>query len=99
MAAVTDPVQVAPEVYTVLFENERVRVLDVRMKAGDKSPMHTHPDSVWYVLSPAKARFTAGNGASQEADLPIGVVWLDAQAHAAENIGTAELRALAIELK
>lgn len=99
MVASNDPVQVAPDVYTVLLENDRVRVLDVRMQPGEKSARHEHPDSVWYVLSPASARFTGEDGSAQDAELPAGVVWLDAQAHAAENTGSAELRAIAIELK
>jgi hypothetical protein len=33
-----DPVQVAPHVYSVLFENDRVRVLDVRMAPGGGRP-------------------------------------------------------------
>ena len=37
-----DAVSVAPEVYRVIFENERVRVLDVTAEPGEKSPMHGH---------------------------------------------------------
>ncbi|MDH5616494.1 MAG: hypothetical protein OEY62_08140 [Acidimicrobiia bacterium] len=33
---------------SVVFENERVRVLDVRADPGSESPMHSHPDSVMY---------------------------------------------------
>jgi len=36
--------QVAPHVYKVLFENDRVRLLEVRMKPGDESAQHSHPD-------------------------------------------------------
>ena len=99
MAAANDPVQVAPDVYSVLFENDRVRVLDVRMKPGARSAMHSHPDAVFYLLSPAKAKFTAGDGNTMEMELPPGAVWLDAQTHSVENSGSAEMRAVAIELK
>jgi quercetin dioxygenase-like cupin family protein len=99
LATNDDPVQVAPHVYKVLFENERVRVLDVRMRPGDKSEMHQHPSSVWYLSSPAKVKFTAGDGASMEAEFPAGVVWRDAEAHAVELTGASEMRAVAIELK
>ncbi len=94
-----DPVQVAPHVYSVLFENDRVRVLDVRMRPGEKSGRHSHPDSVWYLTSAMRARFTADDGSAVEAEFPAGAVWREAETHAVENIGTTEVRAIAVELK
>ena len=38
-----DAVKVAPHVYKVALENDRVRVLETRMKPGDKTSMHSHP--------------------------------------------------------
>jgi beta-alanine degradation protein BauB len=32
-----DPVEVAPNVYSTLFENERVRLLEARLAPGDSS--------------------------------------------------------------
>ncbi len=49
-----DAVQLAPHVYKVLFENERVRVLQVRLKAGESSAMHSHPAYVIYGLATAR---------------------------------------------
>ncbi len=99
MTAGMDPVQIAPHIYSVLFENDRVRVLDVRMAPGAKSARHVHPDGVWCLLSPMQARFTAEDGSTAEAEFPAGVVWRDAETHAVENIGTTEVRAIAVELK
>ncbi len=99
MADANDAIKVAPDVYSVLFENARVRVLDARMKAGAKSSMHSHPDGVWYLHLPATVKFTGGDGMTIEASLPSGIVWQDGQAHAVENVGPDELHALAIELK
>lgn len=45
-----DAVKVAPHVYKPIFENDRVRVLDTRMKPGDKTEMHGHPDVVVYAV-------------------------------------------------
>ena len=39
-----DAAKVAPQVYRVVFENERARVLEVRMEAGASTAMHSHPD-------------------------------------------------------
>jgi hypothetical protein len=99
MAVGNDPVQVAPHVYSVLFENPRVRVLEVRIRPGEKSARHVHPDAVWYLASSMKARFTADDGSTVEAEFPAGAVWRDGETHAVENIGANELRAVAIELK
>jgi hypothetical protein len=99
MVASGDAVQVAPDVYRVVFENDRVRVLDVQMRPGAKSAMHAHPDYVVYLLGPAKVKFTAADGSSAEAEFPAGAVWRDAEEHAVENISWADLRAVFVELK
>ena len=39
-----DAVEVAPDQYRVLFENDRVRLLEYRGQPGDKTAMHSHPD-------------------------------------------------------
>jgi quercetin dioxygenase-like cupin family protein len=82
-----------------LFENDRVRVLDVRMQPGSQSARHEHPDAIWYLMSPMKARFTGDDGSAAEGEFPAGAVWRDAEAHAVENIGATEVSAVAIELK
>ncbi|HEX2170445.1 MAG TPA: hypothetical protein VHF65_09110, partial [Nitrososphaera sp.] len=38
-----DAVKVAPDSYKVVLENDAVRVLEVRIKQGTKSEMHSHP--------------------------------------------------------
>ena len=46
-----DPVQVASNVYSMAFENDRVRLLEVREKPGESSAMHSHPDYLVYGLA------------------------------------------------
>ena len=95
-----DPVQVASNVYTTLFENERVRLLEVRLAPGDNSAMHGHPDYVVYNQSEGKVRFSSPSGETEEVELPAGAaMWRDAEEHATENIGTAEVHAFLFELK
>ena len=53
-AAAQDPVKLSPKMYTVLLENEHVRVLDFRAKAGEKEAMHSHPAALVYMLSSGK---------------------------------------------
>ena len=38
-----DAVVAAPGHHALLFENERVRVLDTRVQPGDTVPLHVHP--------------------------------------------------------
>jgi hypothetical protein len=35
-----DPVKQSPQYYKVLLENDQVRVLEYRLKPGEKEPMH-----------------------------------------------------------
>jgi quercetin dioxygenase-like cupin family protein len=95
-----DPVQVASNVYTTLFENDRVRLLEARLAPGDSSVMHGHPDYVVYNLADGKVRFSSPSGEGEEVELPAGAtMWRDAEEHSAENVGTSELRSLLFELK
>ena len=61
-----DPVTTSPKFYKVLLENDQVRVLEYRLKPGEKEPMHSHPAGVVYVLSGAKVKFTTPDGRSEE---------------------------------
>ena len=95
-----DAAKVAPHVYKVVFENDRARVLEVRMNAGESTAMHSHPDYIVYVLNGGKVRFTSSSGGSAEVELPGGAVaWRGAEEHATDNIGTTEVRALFFEPK
>jgi quercetin dioxygenase-like cupin family protein len=95
-----DAVKVAPDSYQVLLENDTVRVLEVRIKQGAKSEMHSHPKSVAICLNDQRLKFTFPNGKSENADLKSGQsVWLDGISHAVENTGTEDVRSVVVELK
>ncbi|MDQ4014236.1 MAG: cytoplasmic protein [Thermoproteota archaeon] len=95
-----DAVKVAPDSYKVLLENDTVRVLEVRIKQGAKSEMHSHPKSVAICLNDQRLKFTFPNGKSENADLKSGQsVWLDGISHAVENTGTEDVRSVVVELK
>jgi len=94
-----DPATTDPDLYRVLFENDRVRVLEYRDRPGDKTSPHGHPDTVMYTLSAFRRRLTA-DGRQVEVELPAGQVrWVAAQEHAGENIGDTETHSIFIELK
>lgn len=99
-ALAQDPVKVAPEVYKVTSDNQYVRVLDVHLKPGGKSSMHSHPGYVAVALTPCRVRFSAPDGKSQEVELKGGESsWRDAESHSVENIGTADCHVMNIEVK
>jgi quercetin dioxygenase-like cupin family protein len=92
--------QVAPHVYKVLFENERVRLLDVVMKPGDESAQHSHPDYLLHAFSGGTVKLTDASGQSAEVEINAGdTMWREAEEHSALNVGTTELHALFLELK
>ncbi|MCB9430211.1 MAG: cytoplasmic protein [Actinobacteria bacterium] len=94
-----DPTVTDPNLYTVVFENDRVRVLEYRDRPGDRTHPHSHPDSVMYTLGSFTRRLQSGDR-EVELQLEAGHVrWLDAQEHAGENIGETPTHALFIELK
>ena len=95
-----DAASVAPHVYEVVFENDRVRLLEVRMEAGAESALHSHPDYLVYALSGGKVLLSGANGEGAEVEIAAGdVMWREGEEHAARNIGTDELHALFVELK
>ena len=99
-AMAQDPVKVAPDIYKVLLENDRVRVLEAHVKPGEKSAMHSHPANVTYFFTDAKAKFTPPSGKSAVRELKAGTVnWSAAEKHAGENTGTTETHVLIVELK
>ena len=38
-----DAVAVSPDIYTVLFENDEIRVLEFKYEPGERDAMHSHP--------------------------------------------------------
>lgn len=100
-ARAQDPLEVAPELYKLDFENEHVRVMEVHFKPGDKIAPHSHPDHFVYVLEAGKLKISHPNEVEpQEVELTAGqVVWVNAESHWAENIGTTNIRLLVVELK
>jgi hypothetical protein len=103
-----DAVVAAPRFHTVLFEDDRVRVLDGRVPPGAVVPEHTHRwGGVLYILS--SSDFVRRD--------PTGKVLVDTRAtgtapkvgaaswgapltpHTFENVGSQEFRTLTVEMK
>lgn len=94
-----DPVLTNPAHYRVVFENDRVRVLDYLDAPGDRTTPHRHPDSVMITLSSFRRRLSSPVGA-REVELQDGAaMWLPGQEHHGENIGDSDTHVLFVELK
>lgn len=100
-ALAQDPVKVSPDHFTVLLENERVRVLDFHSKAGDKIPMHSHPAYISYSITGAgKTKFTSKDGKVKDQSAKTGqATWHEPETHASEYEGTGSTHVLLVELK
>jgi quercetin dioxygenase-like cupin family protein len=95
-----DAMKVAPDKCKALLENDRVRVLEIRLKPGDKLGMHSHPPAVTYFLTDGKAKTLLPDGKATETVAKAGEArWSEAVTHANENLGTTEVRVVVVEMK
>lgn len=95
-----DAVETDGDKYSVVLENERVRVLRYHDQPGDRTSQHAHPDYVLYAESSFKRRLTFPDGRKQEVDVKAGsVVWMKGHIHIGENIGDTNTDVIIVELK
>ena len=96
-----DPTVSNGDLYRVVFENDRVRVLEYRDRPGDRTTPHAHPDSVMVTLSSFRRRLHAGDGQTRDVELSAGTRELAARpsSTAGENIGDTETHVIFVELK
>src|SRR5258708_37133752 len=95
-----DAVKVDPNHYTVLSENDQVRILKVHYGPHEKSVMHSHPDTVAVFLTDAKGQFTFPDGKKQEFTVKAGDAQYSAAAtHLPENTGDKDMELIVTELK
>jgi quercetin dioxygenase-like cupin family protein len=95
-----DAAKADPAHYKVVSENDQVRILKVHYGPGEKSVMHSHPDSIAVYLSNAKVKMTFPDGKTQEAEVKAGdSQFTPAATHLPENVGTGEVELILVELK
>ena len=82
----------------VLAEDGKVRVLKYSPERGNKTPVHSHPSTVLYVVKGGKARITMPDGSSSDAELKSGTALLRPPVtHSDEALD--DLEVILIELK
>ena len=97
----TDSTKVSPEMYTVLLENEHVRIVEYVIKPGEKDAWHTHPPKASYIVSGGKLRITPEGADSFVVEENSGnAAWMSALGrHFGENVGTTPIRIVLVEIK
>jgi hypothetical protein len=92
----------------LLFENERVRVLETRIPGGETTAVHTHRwPNVQYVVSSPDFIRRDGEGAvlldtriTQSRPAPPVILWSEPlPPHSIENVGEPDLHVIMVELK
>ena len=96
-----DPVSVAPHIYELAFENDRVRVLRKTIRNGETPPAHSHPDRVVVYLNPCAWLVDEGDGSQSMESFKFGTpVWAPAESHGGETANVIQqCSVLEIELK
>jgi quercetin dioxygenase-like cupin family protein len=100
MVSAQDAVKVDPKHYTVVSENDQVRILRVHYGPHEKSVMHSHPATVAVFLTDAKGQFSYPDGKKQDFAVKAGEAQYEAAAtHLPENTGDTGLDVIVVELK
>ena len=95
-----DALKVDPKHYTLVSENDQVRILKIHYGPHEKSVMHSHPATVAVFLSDSKGKFTFPDGKTQDFTTKTGEAMAgDAGTHLPENTGDKPLDGILVELK
>ena len=81
-----DPVRVAPHIYELAFENDKVRVLKRISRHGETMPLVSQPDRVVVYLNPCAWLEPDGNGGERMQSFKFGEpTWVPASTHGGET--------------
>jgi len=93
-----DAIQYGLKHLSVLAEDQKVRVLRYAPKKGDKTPIHSHPASVVYVVKGGRVKYMLPDGSTKIVELKTGETLLRPPVtHTDEALDDVE--AILIELK
>lgn len=88
------------------FENDRVRVFEVRLEPGERGPFHVHDRTYfWTVVEPGRGLQRFDDGTYVVRDYRLGETRYlvhssqDSLVHDLENVGATTLRFVTVELK
>ncbi len=103
-----DALQASPNQHKLMFENEHVRVLDILIRPGERTPVHTHRwPGILYVLSWSqfvryddKGVVLRDTRKEAGSEVSPGVTWgAPLPPHSFENVGKQDFHVIGVELK
>jgi len=95
-----DAAKVDPKHYTVVSENDQVRILKVHYGPHEKSVMHSHPATVAVFLTDVKGQFSYPDGKTESFAGKAGdAQYAAATTHLPENTGDNGMDVIVVELK
>lgn len=98
--AAQDPLSADAEHFTLVIENQQVRVLRYKLPAKGRSPMHSHADRVAVCVTDAHLRVITPDGKSVDTVRKAGDTrWVPAGSHSVENLGDEPVEIVDIEFK
>jgi beta-alanine degradation protein BauB len=93
-----DPMKYGVKHLTVLAEDQKVRVLRYAPSRGEKTPMHSHPSVVVYVVKGGRVKYTMPDGSTKITELKTGEALIRPPVtHADEALDDVE--AILVEIK
>lgn len=103
-----DAMLTAADHHELLLENGHVRVLDTRLRPGERTPIHSHrwPSSLYvvswsdFVRRDSDGKVLVDSRTWETRPAPGEALWsAPFIPHSVENVGQRELRIIAVELK
>jgi len=95
-----DAVKVDPKHYSVITENDQVRILKAHYGPHEKSVMHSHPATAAVFLTDGKGQFTFPDGKTQTFNVKAGDAQYEAAVtHLPENTSDTAMDVIVVELK
>ncbi len=96
-----DAVAVSPDIYTVLFESDEIRVLELEYEPGERDAMHSHPKYTIVTKEGGTLRIHTESGDPRDVTMQVDQPRLldPVKAHWAENVGDTTVRVIAVEFK
>jgi len=98
-----DPVKVNPRSYRVVFENDKIRVIEYHSKPGlgvCGQGRHSHPEHLTIALSGGKVKLREAGGKARIHEAKPGYMfWSAAEVHEVENISGRDMHAYLVEYK
>jgi len=91
----------SPDIYKVIAENDKYRVIEVTWKPGQKDLSHSHPDAAVYYLTNCSMRNQYAGRPPMEGSPLAGTARVQAPiaSHTVENIGSTDCRLIMFEPK